>query len=406
MILCVLSAVLLLPAIIWFSLHLGVKQVALTPLGIVGVLCYVAFFGWLLPLSVTVVYCLFAPLRPLTAAFSSPDHRQSMDPNSKRILQPPRYQPGQRFRWPSTRIRPGVGLSTAVGIFKASASLFKRIVATLGRDENCDIWLDDDMASRHHAELAWDHEHVCLTDCDSLNGVLLNGQRIHGTVLLNTDDQFEIGAQRFAFMLAERREVLTEGYDPLANHTWRSSLDLQSNVLPATRPLIDYNATIAQQPTETIGQQQVEVAQQGQSTPSLPARMGIVFIRNGELVSQRFTLERSVSSVGRDTACDLSINDASISRLHAQFLRQADGDYVQDLTGRNGITVNGEPLHTYQLLKQGDSICIGNIHLEYIVVYAEQMTPPVKNVTPLPPVFSKSLSGPVPLRLPSRPKGQ
>ncbi len=327
-----------------------------------------------------------------------------MRSNSQSVLQPPRYQPGRDAPLAFDEDTPWGWIEYRSGNFQGQRLALKRIVATLGRDESCDIWLDDDMASRHHAELAWDQGRVCLTDCDSLNGVLLNGQRIHGTVLLNTDDQFEIGAQRFAFILAEQQEILTEEHDPLTRHTWRSSLDLQSNVLPATKPLVDY--TIAQQPTETIGQQQLEVARRSQSVPSLPTRTGVVFIRDGELMGQCFSLERPVSSVGRGTECDLSINDASISRLHAQFLHRVDGDYVQDLTSRNGTTVNGEPLHTYQLLKPGDSICVGNIRLEYMLVHAEQTTPPVKNSTPLPSVFSKSLSGPVPLRLPSRPKGQ
>src|SRR2546427_3239542 len=53
---CVLSALLLLPAIIWYNVRFSSELSTL----VVGVmLVYVAMWGWLVPLSVTSIYCLF-----------------------------------------------------------------------------------------------------------------------------------------------------------------------------------------------------------------------------------------------------------------------------------------------------------------------------------------------------------
>ena len=106
----------------------------------------------------------------------------------------------------------------------------KRTIITIGRDEQCDIWLDDDMASRHHAELAWDNGRIYLTDCESLNGVLLNKRPVRGTGLVESNDLLQIGTHHFIFLLAEQKNLLTVPDDPLSRHTWRSSQDLQTGV--------------------------------------------------------------------------------------------------------------------------------------------------------------------------------
>jgi pSer/pThr/pTyr-binding forkhead associated (FHA) protein len=96
------------------------------------------------------------------------------------------------------------------------------------------------------------------------------------------------------------------------------------------------------------------------------------------------------------------MNDASISRQHAQFSRQASGDYVQDLTSRNGTLVNNEPLTGPRLLQHGDRICLGTIELQYTAAQHAPRTPMPQIITPR--SFARSMSGPVPLKLPSKQK--
>jgi pSer/pThr/pTyr-binding forkhead associated (FHA) protein len=105
----------------------------------------------------------------------------------------------------------------------------KRTVDTIGRGEDNDIWLDDDMASRNHAELAWDGEHAYITDCDSLNGVLLNGRRIRGCALIEPGELLEIGAHRFLFEKAEQTGSSNEQDDPLLRHVWHSSSSISAD---------------------------------------------------------------------------------------------------------------------------------------------------------------------------------
>ena len=133
-----------------------------------------------------------------------------------------------------------------------------------------------------------------------------------------------------------------------------------------------------------------------------PATQSSAFvICNGEMAGKNFLVDRPLLTIGRGIESDVIINDASISRRHAQIVRQANGDYVQDLASRNGTKVNDELLKAPRLLKQGDIVYLGNIRLEYTFV-------PEAQTSPLPPLpvssLSRTISGPVPLRLPSKPK--
>jgi pSer/pThr/pTyr-binding forkhead associated (FHA) protein len=413
-IVCVVSAVLLLPAIIWFDLRFSVKHALLSMFEIDGLLVYVVLCGWVLPLSMTILYCFTA------SAWSPIDSRQKQEERTKGALNPPRYQPGVQAPFVFGEDAVWAWLEYGNGNFQGQRLDLKRAIATIGRDEDCDIWLDDEMASRHHAEIAWDQGRACLTDCGSLNGMSLNGRRVHGTVLMHSGDIIEIGAMRFLFLLAEQRE--TSGAvddDPLSKHTWRSSFDLQADslsgveavlpvdggealktntTLPVTRP--DEVPPGELQPGLLVEKSSIEPTSQTLPVPS--ESRATLRVQDGEFAGWHFVIDRPTLTLGRGSECSIVINDPSISRMHIQFLHQTDGDYIQDLGSSNGTLINGEPLRTAQLLKRGDVVGLGNIHLLYTVLQPTISTPPLLSTLSSPSL--RSLSGPTPLKLPSRMK--
>jgi pSer/pThr/pTyr-binding forkhead associated (FHA) protein len=412
---CVACALFLLPAVLWYNMRLVPAQLPLPLLEVQLALVYVTLCGWLLPLSATTSYCLFAPLRLSTTSTAIP----SQSPRSKAtaILQPPRHQPGVLAPFVVNEETPWAWLEYRNGNFQGQRLALKRSIITFGRDEDNDIWIDDDMASRHHAELAWNNNTVILTDCDSLNGVILNGKRISQSVEVKPEDQLEIGSQRFLFLLAERQESSLDAFDPLTNHKWRSSLDpltTKSKVLPVTRLLQD-KSEAEKIPTTSLSDSVKDVmdpmlnewqdtsALQRLTPPPIPIEpRGALFIQNGESAGKIVLLDRPILTIGRGIECNIVMNDASISRQHAQFSRQASGDYVQDLTSRNGTLVNNEPLTGPRLLQHGDRICLGTIELQYTAAQHAPRTPMPQIITPR--SFARSMSGPVPLKLPSKQK--
>jgi len=383
---------LLLLALVWYNLRFAAKQGQLAGAEVELALVYVALWSWVIPSGVTIAYCLFTAPHNTNTALHIP--RQKSAAETVSLLDPPRYRAGVAAPFVFNEETPWGWLEYRSGNFHGQRLALKRIVATLGRDEDCDIWVDDEMASRHHAELAYDKGQACLTDCGSLNGVMLNGRRAHGTVLLAANDIIQIGEQSFCFIPSDEQAVSLGLSDPLAHHKWRSSQDL----------LTGQGAAIVartEMPSVLVPSDETTELDYKTPRPASTNQGGALRIRDGELAGQCFPLDRAIVSVGRDQECDVVINDASISRKHVQFLRQLDGDYVQDLGSRNGTQVNDEPLLNPKLLHAGDVVLIGNIHLEYSAMLEVRPIPAKQAITPHPP-SSGLLGGPTPLQLPSR----
>lgn len=416
---CVISALLLLPALVWYTMRFSLEQAAISVAEIEVALVYVSLFGWVLPLSVSTAYCLFALPRTSTSSLHIPRQKRSRTTrlNTSSRLNPPRHQPGVVAPHVFGGDTPWGWLEYRSGRFQGQRLALTRVVVTIGRGEENDIGLDDDLASRNHAELAWEQGQVYVTDCDSLNGVLLNGSRIRNVALVEPDDLLEIGSHRFFFQKVEQPKTPQEQDDPLARHIWHSSTSLQtdSEKIPMTEPQAGdapehSSSQDVQLPTSTLGEattiesQDTAEINQLSALPQPASPGGMFTFLDGERAGQQIVLDRPVITIGRDSKCDVVINDVSISRQHAQVLQQANDLYVQDLTSRNGTKVNDKPLTVPHLLQFGDIVCVGSIRLEYVPVQAEQAASMPLSVALSPPGRPIIHGSPVPLRLPSRPK--
>lgn len=435
---CVISALLLLPAIIWYETRFSSTQAAITVIEVTFALAFVALCGWVLPLSVTTVYCLFTQPRDSNTSVRLPrqlNHRKRTTRGNAvgRSVSLPKRQPGVIAPFVFGEDIPWGWLEHRSGRFQGQKLALNRTVISIGREEDNDIWLDDETSSRYHAELVWDSGQVYITDCDSLNGVLLNGRRIRGTLVVKNGDLVEIGSHRFIFEIAERPIPLAEQDDPLMHHARRLSIApetgfpensrrLASTNAPPTRPMgdetplefdsLELDRLALQLPRSTPGEINIESSNPDTShdalgfnpitPPIVSERAGsLCTICNGEMAGRSFLLDRSVLTIGQSAACDVIIQDDSVASQHVTFLCRADGDYVQDLSGQNATAVNGVQLKGSLLLRKGDMISLGNVRLEYTFIPEAQTS----SFPPLPmPISAYQLGGPGPLRLPSKPK--
>ncbi len=440
---CVCSALLLLPALLWYNLRLSQAQGSIGVLEVACALLYVALCGCVAPLGITTAYCLLTQPRDSNTWARIPRHRTKRTTkgnaavaNSVRL---PHRQPGVPAPFVYSEDTPWGWLEYRSGRFQGQKLDLKRALISIGREEDNEIWLDDDTSSRYHAELAWQDGQAYITDCDSLNGVLLNGRRIRGTLPIKSDDLLEIGSHRFLFELVQAPLALNERDDPLLRRatsalepaerddTYRKSAS--ASAFP-TRPLDEkpfsdedsfkFPSMFPQKPPSTFSE--ADPRSDGMPVwmqafkpdpvtppplpplPELPApavlspvSSSLCIIRNGVMAGRNFLLDRAVFTVGRSTDCDMMLDDVSLAIEHAQFSHQADGDYVYG----PGILVNNVPLQAPQLLQKGDIIGLGELQLEYTIVQ-EAHTAPMPQ--PSMPSLSRPISGPVPLRLPSKPK--
>lgn len=77
-------------------------------------------------------------------------------------------------------------------------------VATIGRDVNNSIVVEDDFASTEHATIAFRGRAWYVEDLDSTNGTFVNGTRIEGLNVLGYGDELQVGRVRFRFERARR----------------------------------------------------------------------------------------------------------------------------------------------------------------------------------------------------------
>ncbi|HVV38685.1 MAG TPA: DUF3662 and FHA domain-containing protein [Acidimicrobiales bacterium] len=68
--------------------------------------------------------------------------------------------------------------------------------------------------------------------------------------------------------------------------------------------------------------------------------------------------------IGRSPESDLKLTDATVSRRHAQIVRDGDAWFVRDLGSSNGTKVNGVGI-TDHMLEDGDEIKVGAVTLRF-----------------------------------------
>ncbi len=82
---------------------------------------------------------------------------------------------------------------------------------------------------------------------------------------------------------------------------------------------------------------------------------------------RRVALEDRPVSIGRLDTCDVVLDDPTVSREHAQVVREGEGFDLVDLGSRNGTRVNGYGI-TRQRLVDGDDLLIGAVPLRFEAV--------------------------------------
>ena len=133
-------------------------------------------------------------------------------------IHPPRRQPGIAAPFVYNAATPWGWLEYRNGNFLGQELALKRAIISLGREADNEVELDDDTISRYHAELAWQHGQVYVTDNNSLNGVLLNGRRIQASMPVKNGDLLGVGAHLFLMKYAQQPLSLDDMDDPLLKY--------------------------------------------------------------------------------------------------------------------------------------------------------------------------------------------
>lgn len=85
---------------------------------------------------------------------------------------------------------------------------------------------------------------------------------------------------------------------------------------------------------------------------------------DGQKAGTVFRLSSDRLTIGRSSACDLSIEEPSMSSEHARLVFSDDAWRVINLLSTNGVFVNDEKAFSHRL-HDGDEIRLGRVRLRY-----------------------------------------
>ena len=227
---------------------------------------------------------------------------------------------------------------------------------TIGRVDGNDVVIRDSAMSRQHARVEITPDELTIVDLGSLNGVLLNGERIEQARVLNDGDVVQVGRTLFTV----RVPVVSEngnGHHDVGPHLETISQSATGGGSTGQ------TATVANTPDEVEANGSGEGQTQGdeatmvgpspaEQVPSGPSG----FLVAGDI---RTPIYESLS-VGRAEGNDIRIeSDRMLSRNHARVESRDDGPWAEDLDSANGTYVNGARLTEPVRLSDGDEIRFG-----------------------------------------------
>jgi pSer/pThr/pTyr-binding forkhead associated (FHA) protein len=97
---------------------------------------------------------------------------------------------------------------------------------------------------------------------------------------------------------------------------------------------------------------------------ALPVGTALLVVKRGPNAGSRFLLDKDVTTVGRHPDSDIFLDDVTVSRRHAEFVRAEHGFAVKDVGSLNGTYLNRERIDE-SVLSGGDEVQIGKFRLVY-----------------------------------------
>ena len=98
---------------------------------------------------------------------------------------------------------------------------------------------------------------------------------------------------------------------------------------------------------------------------ALPEGSALLVVQRGPNTGARFLLDSETTTAGRRPDSDIFLDDVTVSRRHAEFVRRADGVFVvRDVGSLNGTYVQRDRIDEV-VLRDGDEVQIGKYRLVF-----------------------------------------
>ncbi len=119
----------------------------------------------------------------------------------------------------------------------------------------------------------------------------------------------------------------------------------------------DFASRLADLEASTSADEQAAIA-------ALPSGSALLIVRRGPTVGARFLLDIAVTVAGRHPDAEIFLDDVTVSRRHAEIIRDGVTFSIRDLDSLNGTYLDGE--RTAQgVLSDGSEIQIGKYRMTF-----------------------------------------
>ena len=225
---------------------------------------------------------------------------------------------------------------------------------TLGRAVECAVTFDeaDQMVSRMHAVISFDGRGFVVTDNQSFNGTLVNGERVDVPTPLRTGDVIRLGpggpSLRFVVPDPNSPEPRASDMPPVP----QASRSIAKPIEPPAAPIRPSEASDGKHLKTMV------VAADG--SPKIGRRTSVP--RGPELVATVDVAGKQTVTLGRDASCDIRLDSLQVSKQHARLVLRGDTAIVEDTGSTNGVSVNGGPVSRHEIA-EGETLEIGPFQL-------------------------------------------
>ena len=105
---------------------------------------------------------------------------------------------------------------------------------------------------------------------------------------------------------------------------------------------------------------------------ALPSGSALLVVKRGAADGSRFLLDADLSKAGRHPNADIFLDDVTVSRKHAEFIRVGRNFEVLDQASLNGTYLNGVRIDS-AALSNGDEVQIGKFKLTFYSSPADKL---------------------------------
>ena len=270
----------------------------------------------------------------------------------------------------------------------AGAAFFIDHEARIGRLHDNEIILPSKIISTHHARIYFDDEEECyfLEDLGSSNGTMLDGIAVTGPTRLEHLHVITLAGQHdFIFQTTpDLAETLPDSRAPVGwkNQDQEDKTEIASS-FESTPSLVEAKDAsertslgeafapvppLPNQQDDETRLQDIMSPPPDRSTPEddephlSPPPSFILEVMLPDETQVGFALKEGVNLVGRESSCDITLTDPSISRNHASLTVHAGTVLLKDLGSKNATFVDGKKLTTEVEVHPDTAISFGFGH--------------------------------------------